>query len=145
MSVEIIAAIIAAVASVLAVIYSQKKNKEREISEAHRPQKIEIYQKFMNDLVLKTLKPNKGDKPNISENDLEEFFYKFTSEIIVWGSPGVIKAFEKFRRHSNPKQTQILLVVDEILREIRIDLGNSNKGLKNGDLIRLFIKDPENI
>lgn len=145
MSVEIIAAIIAGLLSVSAVIYSQQKNKEREIAAAQRPQKINMYQDFMNELILKTLKPNKGNKSNLSEKKLEEFFYKFTSEIIIWGSPGVISAYENFRQFSDPKNPNILFLVDKILREIRVDLGSNNKGIKNGDLISLFLNDPDTL
>ena len=73
-----------------------------------------------------------------------DFFVSFTRDLIVWGSPGVIKAYENFRRGSSSSSV-VLFLVDDILREIRRDLGNSNWGIKKGDLIKLFSKDPEEL
>lgn len=135
------------IASVIAVIYNHRRTKEREIAEAHRPQKIEVYKKFM-EMYVNIIKSGKkgqiltgsGELPE----DLENSFFEFTRDVIVWGSPDVIKAYSAFRSISGDKYN-IIFRVDEMLREIRKDLGNSNKGIKSGDLIKLFLTDPENL
>ncbi len=77
--------------------------------------------------------------------EFEEFFITFTRDLIVWGSPNVIKAYENFKLGSLTSGTNAVLLVDDILREIRSDLGNSNRGIKRGDLIKLFLKDPQEL
>lgn len=142
------ATIIATSGTVLAAVgvavYSQRRTKVREIAEAHRPIKIEVYKEWMETIgtVLKRTKDETAD--NSTEafgKEFLDFFVGFTSNLIVWGSPGVLKAYENFRRGS-VSEYEVLLIVDDMLREIRKDLGNSNRGIKRGDLIKLYLKDP---
>ena len=145
---KITAAIIAACAtvivSVVTVVYNQRRSKVREIAESHRPQKIEIYKQFMDKAVVDLLRASKEKRIETAEfqKDLQELFFKFTGDVIVWGSPGIIKAYSSFRGSKEGDQN-ILLKLDDMLREIRKDIGNSNRGLNKGDLIALFLTDPE--
>ena len=149
---QVAAAIIAAsgtvLAAVAAALYVQRRTREREIFEAHRPQKIEIYKQFM-ETVTNVLRKSKDENADTSSEALakeyEDFFIDFTRDLIVWGSPNVIKAFENFRLGSTVSGTNAVLLVDDILREIRNDLGNSNRGINRGDLIKLFLKDPQEL
>lgn len=145
---ELAAAIVAAsgtiLASVAAIIISQSRAKRREIEEAQRPNKIAAYKKFM-EMLIEVLKKGKQKKDFLKDGvfppDLEELFLFLQSDMIVWASPRVINAYEKFR--SNASDVNILLYLDDILREIRKDLGHKNTGLKRGDLIKLYLRDPQ--
>ncbi len=148
---QLATAIIAAsgtfLAAVLVALYSQRRTKDREIAEAHRPQKIEVYKSFMETIagLLKRTKDESTDNSQEAFNkEFLEFFVAFTRDLIVWGSPGMIKAYYKFRTNTTSDAT-VLLLMDDILREIRKDLGNSNWSLKRGELIRLFLSDPEEL
>ncbi len=147
-AVAIIAASGTVLAAVAAALYVQRRTKEREIFEAHRPQKIEVYKQFMETIVT-VLRKSKDESVDTSSEafakEFEEFFITFTRDLIVWGSPNVIKAYENFRLGSSTSGTNAVLLVDDILREIRSDLGNSNRGVKRGDLIKLFLKDPQEL
>lgn len=58
-------------------------------------------------------------------------------------SPAVIRAYTAFRNTgTNP---DIVLRIDDLLQAMRKDLGNSCWTLNRGDLIKLFITDPENL
>jgi len=143
----IIASIGTVLASVGAVIYNQRRAKEREISESHRPMKIEVYKNFMQ-MMFEFLGSSKAPKPDQikSMRNLEKGFVVFTREIIAWGSPEVIRVYSQFRNSAIDKQNyELLLIFDELLREMRSDLGNSNKRIKKGDLIKLFLTDPEKL
>ena len=95
--------------------------------------------------VLKRTKDQDADNsPDAFAKDYFEFFVSFTRDLIVWGNPSVIKAYERFRRGSS-SEVGVLLLLDDILREIRKDLGNSNWGIKRGDLVKLFLFDPEKL
>jgi hypothetical protein len=149
---EITATIIATSGTILVavgtLVYSQRRAKERDIAEAHRARKVEIYSEFMKmivDVLRHTkAKERRADLPDLPSN-VEEFFYKFTQESIVWASPGIIQGWHRFKVASQTGNVDVLLLIDDILREIRRDLGNSNKGLGRGHLIRLFINDPEKL
>ncbi len=144
-SATIIAACTTVFVSVATVLYTQQKTKSREIDNSHRPQKMEIYKRFMDKAVVGVLKASKEKKFETPEfqKELEELFFSFTGDVIVWGSPAVIRAYTAFRNVcANP---DILLRIDDLMQAMRKDLGNSNSTLKRGDLIKLFITDPEKL
>lgn len=144
-SAAIIAACTTFLVSVVTVVYTQQKTKSREIDNSHRPQKMEIYKRFMDKAVVGILRSSKEQKLESPEfqKELEDIFYKFTGDVIVWGSPDVIKAYSAFR--TTGADTQIVVRLDDLMQAMRKDLGNSNSGLARGDLIKLFITDPESI
>jgi len=133
-----------AIVSVLSIVYNQRKTKEREIAESHRQQKIDLYKKFMDNVVVGALRlaKDKADDADLQKH-LETFFLDFTANLIVWGSPGVIHEYTKSRKSGN--QPQMLLQIDDVLRAIREDLGHSNRRIGRGDLIALFLTDPERL
>jgi len=142
----IIAACATVIVSVATLVYNQRRTKAREIANSHRPQKIDIYKYFMEKAVVGLLRASKEDRTETEQfqTDLQDLFFNFTGDVIVWGSPGVIKAYSDFRACGEGDQG-ILLKLDGMLREIRKDLGNSNWGLNQGDLIALFLTDPESL
>jgi len=144
----IIATAATVIVSVFGIVINQQQLKNREIAESHRPQKIELYMEFMNNIIIKTLQLTKKEGTDFLNNqdvkkEMESFFQQFTGDLIVWGSPKVIKAYTNFRNFG--EQPQILLKLDDMLRAIRQDLGHSNRGIKKGDLICLFLSDPEKL
>ena len=66
---QVAAAIIAASATLLAAVgvalYSQRGIKKREIAEAHRAQKIEVYNQFM-DIIVRVFKRSKEENADKS-------------------------------------------------------------------------------
>jgi len=133
---KIAAAIIAAMTTVFvgitAVIITQRQTKLREIEEAHRKKKVEIYQKYLETVISLIA----GENENVtmkapSEQELIDYLVGFKTEILLWGSPKVIKA-----------QLDVFVAVDNIYKAIREDIGLSNSGLNNLELIKLFLKDP---
>ncbi len=74
--------------------------------------------------------------------ELEELFKKFRRGVLVWGSPEVIKAYQDFVRSASFGSVAVLQRADGVFSAIRKDLGNSNWGLNQGDLMKLFLKDP---
>jgi hypothetical protein len=106
---------------------------------------MEIYKRFMEKAVVGLLKASKEKKFETPEfqNELEELFFSFTGDVIVWGSPAVIRAYTAFRNTgANP---EVVLRIDDLMQAMRKDLGNSNWTLNRGDLIKLFITDPEKL
>jgi len=143
------AAIVAALAAAGGAIYNQRQTRSREISESHRVQKIEVYSLYMDMIDHVMAPPQQGRIGELSQDsapapaafDLEVFARKFRRGILVWASPDVIKAFLSFRVRVN-QGPQIMRQADLMFRAIRKDLGNSNWGLEQGDLVKLFLKDP---
>ena len=140
------AALIAGVATVISSVfiasYNSRKAKERVSFEAHREKKADIYNEFMSmviELMRNTKEGKEGD--DVLPENIEEFFYNFTAKITVYGGPGVVKAYANWRAASANDETgtSSLLLVDKLFREMRTDLGESNKGIDANELLGLFI------
>lgn len=139
------AAIITAIAGILGLLYSQWHTKTKEISEGHRPQKIELYNTFFDiiDHFMRNERESKIEKE--IPKALQKQFEKLNRGMIIWASPRVINTWLDFRRGTEGPNQNTLMLVDPILREIRKDLGNSNWGLGKGDIIRIYLKDVDDL
>ena len=82
-----------------------------------------------------------------SEFPEEEIFHdtmNFSKKLTLWGSNRVIKKLLDFRRNGqneNVDNKKNLLVLEEIIFEMRRDMGHNKFGLKQGDLLSFFIND----
>jgi hypothetical protein len=138
-------AVITAAAGITGLLFSQWHAKGREISEGHRPQKIEVYNTFF-DIVERFMRNERNNKNETGiPKELQKKFEKLNRGMIIWASPGAIKAWLNFRRGSQDPDQKTLMLVDDILREIRKDLGNSNWRLKKGDAVRIYLKDVDEL
>lgn len=127
-----------------AVLISQNKIKKRELDEAHRENKIELYNRF-NEKVFELFT---GINENVtgsnpSEQNLIDFMAKFKRDLMFRASPKVIKAIIEFEESSinEKKKETILRKVDDIYRAMRKDIGLSNYGLDGLEMIQLSLKD----
>jgi hypothetical protein len=98
---NVAAAIIAALAAATAAVYSQRLSRAREIEESHRPQKIGVYDVFM-DIVDKFVEQaREGSSAGVAEATLTpevaSMFAKFRRGLLIWASPQVIKTFQRFQ------------------------------------------------
>lgn len=71
----------------------------------------------------------------------------FKRDLMFRASPQVIKAIIRFEKKSgNQKNDKIVLrLVDDIYLAMRKDIGQSNFGLQNLEMIQLFLKDKSEI
>lgn len=142
---SIIGAMATVSAGVAAVIITQKQTKAREIAEAHREKKVEMYDKFLVTItrVIKNLNENETvQSEGISETELISSMFEFKRQIILWGSPKVIKAQLEFEAVA-ARGDNVFLSVDNLYRAIREDIGLSNSGLAQFDIFKLFLKDAD--
>ena len=69
---------------------------------------------------------------------------EFARKLILWGGRRVIKEYSAFRdlgfRLAGESDALLLLSFEKVLFEIRRDLGHSNRGLRQGDLLSLYIE-----
>lgn len=127
--------------------YAQWQSKSRDISESHRSKKVEVYGTFF-DIVEQFQNPKKAEvvltQADAVPEEIRLQFVRLNRGLILWASPSVIKAWLNFRKHSSNK-AMVLLAVDTMYQAIRKDLGNSNFGLARGDLVRITLKDPNEL
>ena len=140
------AALIAGTATVISTVfissYNSRKAKEKVAFEAHRGKKADIYNEFM-EMVIQLMRNTKAGKEgdDILPENIEDFFYNFTAKVTVYGGPGVVKAYANWRSAyaADGSEAKGLFLVDALFREMRLDLGESNKGIKANELLGLYI------
>lgn len=79
-----------------------------------------------------------------SEVKMFEDTVQFSQKLTLWGSSKVIKKWLRFRLSIQEKDfdpENNLFVMEDIIFEIRKDMGLKRKGLKKGDLLSFFIND----
>jgi hypothetical protein len=124
-------------------LYVQRQVKLREIEEAHRPRKTEIYEEFLNVISRQLAASNPlVESAALGEDELMKYLVKLQTQLILWGSPEVIKAFQVFKTSSS-SDIHSLLGVDKLLRAIRTDIGLSIQGLYSYELVKMYLKDPQ--
>jgi hypothetical protein len=144
---EVVAAIIGAMATILvgisAVLISQAHERKRSSEEAHRLKKVEIYQSFI-DMISRMIGSSNKNLA-LKEPDSQElihYLFKFKADILLWGSPKVIKAQIEFENVSESGDTKKLLMsINSLYFAIREDIGLSNSGLNNLELVKLYLND----
>jgi hypothetical protein len=165
-TVAVVAAAGTILASVLVVSFTQYNTKQMEVNEAHRLKKIEVYSEF-GDLVFSIFQmtkiPNRKDLSDEektqalkeAQGKLEESYSSFSKKLLLWGSPEVINGWLIFTARSRSVDAEAggeeavrgaimnLLYMDDVFRSMRDDLELSNRGLKEGDLVKAFLQDPE--
>jgi len=146
--IKIIVAIIASLSAVLGAFFTQYFIKKREEQNAHRDKKIEIYNEFID--IAQRMVASKNENLNIkkvTDEELQDFFFRFNRDIILWGSPGVIKTFLEFKNasHNSIKGKELLVLINNLYKEFRKDIGLSNWGLNSNELIKINLSDPEEL
>lgn len=145
----IIAASATMIVAVLTVVIAKYYERKQEIENQQREKKIEVYEQFMEKWFDKLLvmSQNKDKSKNVlDDEEFVQFLSEFTRKLILWGSNSVVKKYSFFRQGSlapeqNSSPYAILYNFEQVLFEIRKDIGHSNQTLKSGDLLTLFIND----
>lgn len=101
------------------------------------------YQKLIEMVYKMTAKAR--DDSAYTQDELMRDFNEFSQALTLWGSPKAIKLWTSWRLAStrgkqslNPRE--LLFAVEEVMLQLRRDMGQK-RGLKKGDLLKLFIND----
>lgn len=105
-----------------------------------------MYNGFI-DLLAQAMRKAK-DGSELETEDIQERLIGFTSKLMVYGGPSVIKAFSAWRSMASSDVGQTtngdtttaqFVLVEQLLRAMRNDLGESNKGIETNELLGLII------
>ena len=79
-----------------------------------------------------------------TEKEMLEDVFSFSKKLILWGSNDVIRKWLNFREISqieNRNPMDNIFMLEEIIFEIRKDMGQKKGGLKQGDILAFFVND----
>jgi hypothetical protein len=160
----ITAAIIGAIAVVIAGMWSHYTTRRREINSRHFIEKKNAYMQFIEMMFEFIMEAKEEDDPSkknkVPKHESKEVMAKmlnFKKELLVWGNHEVISAMQNFEARagidsadeaSKEKDSiHLFLVVDDLLRAIRKDLGHNDSQLKRGSLsgMLLIAEDREKV
>jgi hypothetical protein len=142
----IIVALIAGSVSIVGVVITSIVSKFLEYRFNVKKYLFEKRERSYEDFVELVYKIQNGvvSGKNITNDEMTRDIIKFSKGLTLWGSSKVIKKWLKFREFSNGKQdtesTQLLFIMENILFEIRRDMGQKGK-LRKGDLLKFFVND----
>ena len=145
-SVAVITGAITLIITVLSVILGKAYEVRTLIIKENRNKKIPIYEDLIKFLFNKVLMGAKTGN-EVTEKEMITFMSDFTQRIMIWGSDDVLNSFVKIRQIAGDEEglkknpLSIMLGYEELIKEIRKDLGYKNQGFKKGDLLSLFIND----
>ena len=104
--------------------------------------KEEPYSEFI-EMVYKIQENVKKNKEYNHKEMLDDIF-SFSKKLTLWGSSKVIRkwlAFREISQEQNDNPTDNLFILEEIIFEIRKDMGQKKSGLKQGDILAFFVND----
>lgn len=131
--------------SIIAKILEYRQNTKRYLYEKRE----EPYADFI-EMVYKIQQKSKNSE-KYSDEEMTNDIIRFSKKLTLWGSARVIRKWLKFRETSqvaasassgNPSEN--LFILEDIIFEIRKDMGQGKGGLKRGDLLAFFINDIRN-
>ncbi|OJV15405.1 MAG: hypothetical protein BGO21_30900 [Dyadobacter sp. 50-39] len=142
---NIVVASIAAIVTVSGYFINRSSERRKVIEQQIRDKKIPVYEEFIA-FVTQLL-----TKEQLSENELTEFLSKFNQRAIIWMSDDSLAIYIDWIKHLRKQSaaTQMdqegtkegLLKFEDVLFQFREDIGLSNRELKSGDLLSIFIND----
>ena len=127
------------ISSIVSKIVEYRQNTKRYLYE----KKEEPYSEFI-EMVYKIQEKGKA-KENINDEEMLDDIFSFSKKLTLWGSNKVIRKWLAFRKISQEQNdnTENLFMLEEIIFEIRKDMGQKKRGLEKGDILAFFVNDIE--
>ncbi len=110
----IIGTMITSFVTLISAILTQRQIKLREIEEAHREKKVEIYQNLIQ--TIASVLAGQNEQVSIeapTEQELINILFKYQSNILLWGSPKIIKSQIEWNQFNN-KGGDVCTIVDNL-------------------------------
>lgn len=130
------------ISSIIAKVVEYRQKTKRYLFEKRE----DSYAKFI-DLVYKVMDKTKKNE-EYTESEMAQDMLSFSKQLSLWGSSRVIKKWLKFRmasQNSDFDPIENLFIMEDIIFDIRKDMGQKRNGLKRGDMLAFFINDIQDI
>jgi len=124
--------------AISAAIITHNYSQKREIRARHFLEKSKAYMHIF-DLIFEVIRMTKESK-ELTEKQMIERSMEIKKSLMIWGDQNVLKAWMKFEEGSSKNPNEIITYIDNVIREIRKDLGHNDNKLETGDLFKLVIK-----
>lgn len=128
------------ISSIVAKVVDYKYNVKKYLYDKRE----EPYKQFV-EMIYKIIEDTKRkDDSKMTEEEMAQMVSEFSKGLTLWGSNRVVKKWLKYRKASIKGDKNILWEMEDIIYEIRKDVGLGKK-LKKGDMLSFFVNDIENL
>ena len=129
--------------AIIGYLYNRKIVMEKQVSDAKRNN----YKMFIT-IYLKSIdtirKSDSKELPHSVSEEMIKDMRQFAADLILFGTPSLIQTYNDFMRYASSGQRETLEIVrhlDRIIKGMRSDLGLSNYGLREFDVLQPFLKE----
>ena len=142
-AIAVITATSGIVVTTFTVIISKHLEKKRDIEASFRKTKADIYDDFLKIIFKIFWEASKGKDQNSIHNKLVSDFREFHRSLILWGGPTALKGYSEWYNliKTEPTSAKAILKMEDFFKCLRKDLGISNRGIKRGAIVSLFVND----
>lgn len=134
-----------ATVGLFAALFTQNRVRKRELEAAYRERKIEIYLDFLKTIESLFLSQRAEFKDRaLDTEDLVLKIADVRTKAVLWGSSGVLRELSKLTKLKGDL-SETMSFLENIQREIRKDLGLSNRGLDRDFFVTLILNDASDI
>ena len=128
------------ISSIVAKVVDYKYNVKKYLYDKRE----EPYKQFV-EMIYKIMEDTKRkDGSKMTEEEMTQMVSEFSKGLILWGSNRVVKKWLKYRKSSIKGDANTLWEMEDIIYEIRKDVGLGRR-LKKGDMLSFFVNDIENL
>lgn len=125
------------ISSIVAKRIDYKKSRQEYLAQKRE----DPYGEFV-EMIYK-IQQNAKNKDSYSQEQMVEDLSRFSKQITLWGSSRVVKKWVEFRGNGASAGTENLFLMEEIMNEMRKDLGL--RRVKKGNLLAFFINDIKSV
>jgi phosphatidylglycerophosphatase A len=142
LAIALLAACATVLASTLAVVIGRYFEGKREREALHRDKKIVMYDELLTKLFQLFFV---AAGPSMEPETLVPYLRELHKKLILWSGPKVIKSYGDWHQLLTNRSDSLksMFKMEEFFLVLRKDLGHSNRGIRQGDIIRLIMKNPD--
>ena len=129
------------IVATLTVVLGRYYERKRDIEAHFRSKKIEIYDEFLSEFFnIMGLGNATRD-----EEEITAFLKEWHRKIILWGGSDVLNAYITWNLYlkKGRQDAKSMWLLEDFMRAIRKDLGQSLKGLQKGSFLHLILRNSE--
>lgn len=142
--------VIAGSLTILGYFITRYLEKRKIIEQQIREQKLPVYEEFVN-FLLDVFKTTKEEKEFNSKDvkKIGEFYWEMNKKSILWLSDRTFKSYSNWKSltsdyadkkdKSEAENLKLLYMLEDLILDIRSDIGHNNKNLERGDILKIFI------
>lgn len=125
------------IVATITVVLGRYLERVKEAEIHLRAEKIELYDDFLREFFKLS-----QVEDNSHETELIPFLQEWQRRLVVWGGPGVLACFMKWKNHlaSHEPDADSIFLMDIFFRSMRADIGLSNRGLEKGFFSHVLLR-----